>query len=123
MTRTKISNSAYILDVRDIIARFEELEAQPARYGDEADEYTELMLLLSGLEGSSGTHQWKGGWYPVTLIRDSYFADYCKALLGDIDALPPDLPGYLAIDWDTTVKNLRADHRPIEFDGVEYWYR
>lgn len=78
---------------------------------------------MDELCGSGGDHQWKGDWYPVTLIRDTYFVDAMQELVQDIGDLPRDIPGYLAIDWEETADNLRADYSSVEYDGVTYWYR
>lgn len=140
MTRDT-SNSADILDIRDIIERFEELEderdgndehddqcGQSGNWAqdnpDDAEELKTLESLLDELAGSGGDHQWKGAWYPVTLIRDSYFVEAMQELCEDIGDMPRDgFPSYMVIDWDATADNLRADYSSIEFDGVTYWYR
>lgn len=62
-----------ILDVRDIITRFEELE-EVCRPNDEIDgdptpeeeEREKLRTLLDELAGNGGDEQWNGVWYPVT---------------------------------------------------------
>src|SRR5437868_2293962 len=105
---TDISNAADIIDVRDIIARVEELrEAWSDAAGvpfedfnlsgddlrvnlseDEAEELEGLTELLDYLLGYGGDEQWQGDWYPLTLIRDSYFEDYARELAEDIGAVP-----------------------------------
>ena len=27
------------------------------------------------------------------------------------------------VDWKATVKNVRQDYTPVEFDGITYWVR
>lgn len=93
--RDEITNSEDILDSRDIIARIEYLESEKesaledvpeSEYGnrenekwvawEDSDEAEELELLSSFLEefkGYGGDEEWRGDWYPVTLIRDDYF--------------------------------------------------
>lgn len=84
---------------------------------DDAEELRALEALKSELEGYC---DWAHG---STLIRESYFTDYCEELLKDIGDLPKDLPGYLVIDWDKTANNLRVDYTEGEFDGVTYLVR
>ena len=145
---TDVSNRQDVLDVRDIIERFEELDKErelladaiPGE-GDEdtdaeikvealkewdednGDEWKTLKALLEELNGDGGDHQWKGDWYPVTLIRDTYFVDAMRDLVQEIGDLPKNIPGYLAIDWEQTADNLRADYSSVEYDDVTYWYR
>lgn len=152
-----IDNRQDCLDVRDIIARIEELESEKETaleaagetYDNDlseaertaqsrpefqiehwethdpgaADELKALAALLDDLKGCGGDEQWRGDWYPITLIRRSYFVDYCQELVSDIGDLPKDIPGYLAIDWDKTADNLEMDYSTVDFDGVEYLYR
>lgn len=91
---------------------------------ENGQEFKELGNLLGELEGrGGGDHQWKGSWYPVSLIRDSYFVDAMQELVSDIGDLPKDIPGYLAIDWEQTANNLKADYSSVEYGDVTYWYR
>ena len=90
-----------IIDVRDIIERVEELESlkddhesEPdgGHWSDEdAQELQSLIAILEDLKGYGGDEQWRGDWYPVTLIRDSYFTDYAQELVCgcyDLKGLP-----------------------------------
>lgn len=84
-----ISSTADIIDIRDVIARIEELEAEKEAYEpgedneaaweieneDDAQELKGYLTLMDELRGNGGDEQWKGDWYPITLIRDSYFVD------------------------------------------------
>jgi hypothetical protein len=125
---TTLDLTADIIDVRDIIARVEELES--AGYGmpisgDEElkNELTDLRSILAELVGYGGDEQWRGDWYPVTLIQDKYFEDHARELLDDCGLIPKDLPHYIAIDWETTAQNIQVDYTPVEIDGLTYWYR
>lgn len=157
-----VSSSSDTLDVRDIIERFEEMEAEREALADavkEAVEYlsepkededteeeakaaeseAEIALaewdddngeefkalggLLEELNGCGGDHQWKGDWYPISLIRDSYFVEAMQGLVQDIGDMPKDIPAYLEIDWEKTADNLRADYSSAEYEGVTYWFR
>lgn len=173
-TKTEITNTEDYLDVRDIIARFEELESEIAddeiseengatpqldddgrtkeniatcgtcgkswnnalisertpapsarcpyeALHDEIAEYNTLKELLEDMRGNGGDEQWRGDWYPVSLIRDSYFETAMDDLLEDIGDLPKNLPCYLKIEVDYDA--LQSDYTSVEFDGVTYWYR
>lgn len=124
-----------IIDVRDIIARVEELRdmlPQTAHdvipgTSDETEELQQecetLETLLFELRGNGGDEQWEGDWYPVTLIRDSYFEDAMDELLEDCGYITPyaDRPSFIkiSIDYDA----LQVDYTSVEFEGVTYWYR
>ena len=124
-TTDALDLSADILDVRDIISRFEELEAQDEKEVsvDDLAEFLTLAKLLEELEGNGGDEQWRGNWYPVTLIRDSRFTKYARESLENCGGIPRDLPDYIEIDWEATAKNIRVDYSPCEINGITYWYR
>ena len=117
-----MDNMSDLLDVRDIIARYEELEGAADGLPD-AEERTQLAALLDDLKGYGGDEQWRGDWYPVTLIRDSYFTDYTRQLLEDCGTIPKGLPRWVEIDWDATARNVQVDYGAVDIDGVTYWYR
>lgn len=129
--------SADIIDVRDIIARVEELEqeregldtANPERDADLAAEHCQLANILADLVGYGGDEQWRGDWYPVTLVRDSYFRAYAEQLADDCgyteqaadEATKNPLLAY--IDWEAWARDVRMDYTPVKIDGTTYWYR
>ena len=78
---------------------------------------------MSELAGCGGDEEWRGDWYPVTLISDSYFVDAMRELVQDIGDLPRDIPAYLEIDWEATANNLRADYSSVDIGELTYWYR
>ena len=128
---TDISNSDDIINVRDIIARVEELEDAVSQddidalvRSDDATELVALRELLGELRGYGGDEQWRGDWYPVTMIRDSYFKRYAMELADELGAVPADA-GWpcTCIDWDQAARELQWDYSSVEFDGVTYWYR
>jgi hypothetical protein len=133
---TDFSNTDDIIDVRDIIARVEELEALAPETpedimpgtGEEreenARELDELTNLLDVLEGMGGDEQWRGDWYPVTLIRDDYFRTYAQELAEECGMIPENA-GWPArcIDWNQAARELRMDYSSIEYGGVTYWTR
>jgi len=133
MTDLDLTND--IIDARDIIARVEALESDIAdllEYSTEADpqwrEYNDelqaLLKIMAELETvGGGDEQWRGEWYPITLIADSYFTDYARELLEDIGDLPRELPHYIEIDWDATARNIRVDYTPVTISGFTYWTR
>lgn len=120
-----ITNSSDLLDVRDIIARIEALEAeQPLDRDDDLAELDELKAFVEQLRGNGGDEQWDGDWFPGTLVRDSYFKDYAMDLAEDIGAINSDAkwPNN-CIDWDKATRELRMDYTSAEFEGVTYWFR
>lgn len=131
---TTLDLTADIIDMRDVIGRFEaletELQTEDLMYtedGSTPDEAREELQLLGDILGElrsyGGDEQWRGDWYPITLIRDSYFTEYCEELVKDCDGLPRDIPSYIAIDWEATAENLKVDYSTIEILNTEYFYR
>ena len=135
-----IDLDAEIIDVRDVIARVEHLEglgtAGPVDLGD--DNYTDqdtlfaelhdLRMLLDDLKGNGGDEQWRGDWYPLSLISDYYFEDYARELADDIGAVDANAswPNSF-IDWERAAAALQMDYTAIEIevDGIErrFWTR
>ena len=115
-----INNTDDILDVLDIIDAVEEHEEREPN----DEQYARLSRLLGELRGEGGDHQWRGGWYPGTLIRDSYFIEYAKDLAEDIGGtdVGSDWP-YYCIDWKLAARELQVDYSSVEFGGITYWYR
>lgn len=89
--------------------------------GEDAEELAQLVALMEELKGYGGDEQWRGDWYPLTLIRDSYFEQYMDDLIADIGDIPRDLPAYVRIELDYTM--LQQDYSSVDIDGVDYWYR
>jgi hypothetical protein len=145
MTTTQVDLTADTIDVRDIIARVEELESArddftaPNRDGyqthigadeiwtaanpDDAAELAALRAILDQLKGYGGDEEWRGDWYPVTLISERTFEDHARELLEECGTIPRDLPWYVAIDWETTAQHIQGDYTSVEIDGTTYWYR
>jgi antirestriction protein len=175
-----ISNMEDVLDVRDIIERFEELEADKAEFTDaiteakeelqtlehlrlvsgtaehdediaehdediadtretiatserhlaeweqseDGQQFAELSALLNDLSGNGGDEQWRGDWYPVTMVCDSYFQDYAQELAEDIGAINKDATWpNTCIDWEQAARELRMDYSSVEYGNTTYWYR
>lgn len=148
-----MSNFDTMIDFRDTLERFEEIEADLLECFNEqqeiedddtttdnpedsafiewtgytnhedAEEYQQLKAIIEELKGCGGDEQWRGDWYPITLIREDYFTDYCMELVQDIGDLPRDIPTYLEIDWEATADNLKVDYSEIEIDGNTYYFR
>lgn len=138
-----ISNLDDTIDVRDIIARVEELreerdDLQTALDGgsqedvnalaewetDNAEELAELESLLDDLNGMGGDEQWEGDWYPVTLIRDSYFQDYAQELAEDCGMIDTNAKWPMTcIDWEKAARELQWDYSSVGVNGVTYWTR
>lgn len=88
------------------------------------EELEKLRDFLDQMKGYGGDHQWRGDWYPVTLVRESYFEDYARELAEDIGAIKGDEQWPCnCIDWERAANELRMDYTSAEFDGVEYLFR
>jgi hypothetical protein len=59
-----------VIDVRDLIDRFEDLDADHDGDTAPAGEYEALRDLLDELRDRGGDIRWRGGWYPATLLRE-----------------------------------------------------
>lgn len=119
-------NCENIIDIRDIIERIEDLETkqEEGEYTETPDcELTHLRSIMEELKGNGGDEQWRGDWYPVTLVRDDHFTDYVAEMLEDCGEIPRNLPSYIEINWEATARNIRMDYTNIEIDGISYWYR
>jgi hypothetical protein len=134
--------TADMLDVRDIIARLEELredrddfsgtetfiegpEGWAGKYPEDADELATLEAILDDLKGNGGDEQWEGSWYPVTLIRDSYFIEYAQELAEDIGCYTQKATAWphSCIDWEKAARELQYDYSSVEINDITYWYR
>lgn len=134
----EFEGKAYV-DVRDITDRVDELRNEREMFAsdeapdgpelwvsenpEDAEELTELVALLTDLEGNGGDHEWEGAWYPLTLIREDEFTDYVEELVSDIGDMPSNIPSYIVIDWEATANNVKVDYSSVTFGDTEYLYR
>ena len=118
------TNMDDVIDVRDITSRVEELRESRDELREESEELETLESILEELKGCGGDEQWGGDWYPLTLIRDSYFEDYAQELAEECGMVNADAkwPNN-CIDWEKAARELQWDYSLVEFDGVDYWYR
>jgi len=147
MLSTEIDFTADHIDTRNLIERFEEfennlesqtdLEASDFRslavfvacckqnpdLADEAEELNMIDGILSDLKGYDGDEEWRGDWYPIDLIRWSYFTEYAQNMLEDCGTIPSDLPSWVVLDWEATASNMLEDYSEIEICGATYYYR
>lgn len=112
-----ISNSDDTIDIRDVIGRIEELEGDH----DDDEELAELTGLMEQCKGNGGDEQWRGDWYPVTLIRESYFEEAMNDMVAECYELPKDLPFWMTVTYD--YEALKQDYTEVDFDGVTYLVR
>lgn len=84
------------------------------------DDAEELAALLAFKAEAEDYCEWDSG---ETLIRESYWVEYVEELVSDIGDMPREIPSYIAIDWDKTAANIKADYTEAEFDGVTYYLR
>ncbi len=116
----EITNSADVIDSRDIIERIKYLEIDEENGTDEDKaELKALKELAEEAEGYCG--DWK---YGATLIRDSYFEEYAEQLAEDIGAIQKGASWpNTCIDWEKAADELKQDYTCVDFDGVDYWVR
>lgn len=90
---------------------------------DNAAELETLEDLLASLCGYGGDEQWEGDWYPITMVRDSYFQEYAQELAEDCGFTSGNEWPALCIDWEQAARELQMDYSSVDFNGVTYWYR
>lgn len=98
------------------------LQAKASWELDNIGEFAHLRAILEELKGDSGDEQWRGDWYPPTLIAEHHFTDYAKELLIDCGYFKGDLPPWIHIDWEKTAKEMLVDYTSIDIKGVTYYY-
>jgi hypothetical protein len=133
-----ISNTSDIIDVRGIIERIEDLRGDRSEYDtesdvvnmwaaenpDDAEELAVLESFMGELSGAGGDEKWEGAWYPVTLIRESYFTDYAQEFAEEIGAVPNNAQWpCTCIDWSQAARELKMHYSSAEYDGVTYYFR
>lgn len=124
---SEIDFTESVIDTRDIVERFEELESTYETFENEAevknwadlDEWVKLREIIEEIDANAGDNCDDG----VTLINESYFVDYVREMLEDCGEIPRDIPHYVAIDWKQTADNVRVDYTFININGTEFWYR
>lgn len=126
---TDTSNSADIIDSRDVIARITELEEMrdetPEDFGGaEAEELAALTALAE--EAEAHAPDWT---YGEILIREDYFTEYAQTFAEDIGALPDGWNeggwpmAHVTIDWEAAAEDLKMDYTEVDYDGVTYYVR
>lgn len=130
--------SADVIDVRDIIARVLELRDERDEYNEkmgspdawagvpdgEPEELAMLEGILSELAGYGGDEEFDGDWYPLILVRDSYFTEHTQNLAEECGMVDTNARGPMnCIDWEQAARELQMDYSSIEIHGSTYWYR
>jgi len=140
------------LDTRDLQARLEELEAErdelqeakeeahstyleatdDVEIADLLEEYNKTCDALIEWDEENGEElkelqdmageisEWLHG---ETLIPEDDFVDYVEELLKDCGELPQNTPWYIAIDWEKTADNIKADYVEVTYQGTTYLAR
>lgn len=145
-----ISIGDNILDSRDVIKKYEELNDEletlkqviEDAYGDwdqnRGDEgmieaLKQSVVSLQDWLDWDEYKRWKefceqgesiSDWtYGETLILDDYFQAYAQQLADDIGAVKEDGWPNNCIDWEQAADHLKMDYTAIEIDGTTYWAR
>jgi hypothetical protein len=130
-----IDNNEDIIDSREIDERLQELEddflswteenaddiARAVTDVEDYENYDELVSLRALVEEGQDYGDWS---YGTTLIRETYFTEYCRQMCEDNGEIPRDLPSYIAshIDWDGVAGEIMADiYMPLDYNGVNYY--
>lgn len=137
-----------MLDSRDIIERFEELEEIYDRHAelddmrdderdeDEQQEYEDLKALFDADEYDEYTNlkafvfeaaDYCSDWhYGEQFIRDGYFSEYAQQLAEDIGTVSNDAQwpnNHIYIDWEAAADELKQDYTSFDVAGTTYWAR
>lgn len=119
-----IYNNQDVIDLRDVTDRFEELEGTEMRNKADEEEFQTLTKLLDDLRGNGGDHDWRGNWYPLSLVRDSYFEGFAHDEADSLGLIDNEASWpYTCIDWERAAEQLQMDYSSVEFDDETYWYR
>jgi len=117
-----LEEKAMSLDGLELSADTTEEELVAAGMGcDDAAELVELRELLAELKGNGGDEQWRGDWYPITLIHEDEFENAMDEMLEDIGDMPKNIPAYLTITVNYDA--LKMDYSAVEYQGSTYLYR
>jgi hypothetical protein len=136
-----------ILDSRDVVERFEELESDlrqtyilSLEEGEDGepiedppfDDWVEantadpdvaeyLMYREFVAEGENYVTDWRHG---ATLISEHYFEDYARDLASDLYGKEVDEVRwpFTCIDWKQAARELQMDYSSIEFGDTTYYY-
>ena len=76
-----------------------------------------------GPKSYGGDEEWRGEWYPLTLVSELVWVDYVREMLEDCGDIPAGLPSWIELDWEATARNVQVDYTPVDYDGTTYWYR
>ena len=134
---TDTSNTANIINSRDVIARIKELQGERDDYEprdagipadaegwaeENPDDAEELAALESLREQAEGYSDWTHG---AQLIRDSYFEEHARELAEDFNGAATRVTEwpFTCIDWERAARELRQDYTAVEYDGATYWVR
>lgn len=116
-------------DIRDVIARCEELQdidgiedlIENLIDDEEAKELVAIREFLDNVRGYGGDEEWCGDWFPSTFIADHHWQDYAQTLCEEIEEYK--IPSYFEIDWEATACNVQQDYSSVEVYGTTYWFR
>jgi len=125
--RNNISNSADIIDSRDVIERIRELETERGILQDVVDEWNEnyadelhsLKTLAEEVQQYSS--EWPDG---ACLIRDTYFEDYVQKEAEDMGVITRNVNWPCnCIDWEEAARQWQQDYSCFGYGGEDYWVR
>lgn len=124
----KIGDS--IIDSRDIIDRFNELQNEYDSIREDDPSGCKLALWSQGKDGkeyyllqefikeAAFTTDWE---YGTALIHESYFEEHMDETIADYYELPKNLPFWMEITYDYEV--LKQDYKAVELANHIYFVR
>ena len=110
-------------DKEEIRVAKEELEKLRADLENEAEELKILMDFVGEFEGYGGDEEWRGSWYPLTLVNEDYWVEFCEQECKDLGYIKDDHPWWIKIDWEETAEIMQQNYTSGEYDGVTFWGR
>jgi len=96
----------------DILFEEEEIQSWKGDYLDHIDEICQIEKMedIMGAAFVNGTN----------LIDEYDFEEHTREFVEEVYEIR--IPFFVEIDWDKTANNLKADYRPIEYQGCTYYY-
>jgi hypothetical protein len=113
-----------IVDLQDVINRYDEIIATPVDEREEWDE--DFMAAVFELKEQLFAPLGDYARNEPTMIVDSYFEEYAQELaveLGFIDRNNIDEWPCSCIDWEDAAEQLKNDYTEVTFGGYTYYVR
>lgn len=119
---------ADMLDLKDIVERLAELREMASDPDteldeDEAAELAQLEDVAEAFRTDIGAELEEYAKDAPTLIRASYFVEYCQELADDLGYTSSDNPLICYIDWEAWAQDCAYDYSTVHFGGTKWMVR